>query len=324
MHPSPSTHIHASWRLLDDVVLSISAPNYVIKALGSRIELNLEEHNPTRYDLQIRWNHLQFDTLKNHFWSKDLTSECLVEYHDAAKRLFLGESHYELLSSDRTILEFYAQSHKQHLHYQYSYPFLRWIGQLLNRRGFAPIHAAAIGSNGRFVLLPGKATAGKSTTTATWLIHKGDYLSDDFVFLSGNSAIGYYRGVNLRRSSLSLFDSSTPELFRKCNLSPVSDEKVFLHDDSDIKCHKSVGQPTAIWYPEIGYSKPHLKEISKSSAYNSMLSSIQLSKDFHLDLRVCHHVIKSQINELPAYAICLTEDLAENYAFMREAIQLMD
>lgn len=317
-------NFNASWRLLDDLVLSISAPEYVIQALGERIDLDLDQQDSTDYDLCIRWNPSLFDSLKNHFWKEHLSSECLVEYRDAEKHLLLGSSHYELLHIETGVLEFFTHSEAHQLRNQYSYPFLRWIGRLLNRRGFAPIHAAAIGDNGRFVLIPGKATAGKSTTTATWMIHEGEYLSDDFVFLSGNSAYGYYRGINLRYSSLSLFTASTPELFRNTKISPVSDEKVFLHDKPSKNYHKSQGHPAAIWCPEIGHSKPHLKEISKSSAYNSLLSSIELNKEYHFDLRLCHNVIKTLVNELPTYTICLTSDIVENYAFMRETIQNMN
>jgi hypothetical protein len=321
MYPTDTAFIRASWQLLDDLVLSISAPEYVIEVLKNRIDLKIEDEESSIYQLRIRWNPNILDSLKNHFWKDSLGSNSLLEYRDSQKHLFLGISHYELLHVDEGVLEFYAEGGIDELHNQYSYPFLRWIGRLLNRRGFAPIHAAAIGGNGLFVLVPGKATAGKSTTTATWMIHERDYLSDDFVFLSDKTAHGYYRGINLRYSSLSLFTSTAKDLFLGINISPVSDEKVFLHDNANKNLHKSQGHPTAIWCPEIGHTKPHLRKISSSSAYNSLLSSIELNKDYHFDLRLCNQVIKKIVSELPAYALCLCSDVIENYSFMHEAFQ---
>jgi hypothetical protein len=315
-----SKNSSATWKLLDDLIISISGPEYVIQALGERIDLSFDSDDCLTYTLQIVWNPARFDSLKQHFWKENLGSECLVEYSNSEKHLFLGVSHYELLNIDTGILEFYTENEVNKLHNQYSYPFLRWIGRLLNRRGFAPIHAAAIGDKGSYVLIPGKATAGKSTTTATWMIHKGDYLSDDFVFLSGNSANGYYRGINLRNSSLPLFKNTIPDLFQKTRLSPVNEEKIFLHDSSNERKHKTGGNPSAIWCPEIGYSQPHFREVSKSYAYNSLLSSIQLNKEFQFDLRLCHQIIKSLVNELPAFAICLTADISENFRFMQEGL----
>jgi hypothetical protein len=45
-----------------------------------------------------------------------------------------------------------------------------------------------------------------------------------------------------------------------------------------------------------------------------------LNKEYQFDLRMCHQAIKSIVHELPAYAICLTDDVSKNYKFMREAI----
>lgn len=311
----------ATWQLLEDLIISISGPEYVVRALGERIDLSFDRDDSVSYALQIVWNPARFATLKQHFWKENLGPECLVEYSNSKKHLFLGMSHYELLNLDTGILEFYTENEVNKLHNQYSYPFLRWIGRLLNSRGFAPIHSAAIGDRGSYVLIPGKATAGKSTTTATWMIHKGEYLSDDFVFLSGNSAHGYYHGINLRHGSLSLFKQSVPDLFKNIRLSPVNEEKVFLHDSSNKRRHKTGGNPSAIWCPEIGYSTPHFREVSKSYAYNSLLSSIQLNKEFQLDLRLCHQIVKSLVNQLPAFSICLTADISQNFRFMQEALQ---
>ncbi len=311
----------ATWQLLADLIISISGPEYVIQALGERIDLSFGGDDRMTYTLQIVWNPARFDTLKQHFWNENLRPECIVEFKDSEKHLFLGSTHYELLNIDTGILEFYSHNEVNKLHNQYSYPFLRWIGRLLNSRGFAPIHAAAIGDKGLFVLIPGKATAGKSTTTATWMIHGMDYLSDDFVFLSGKLAHGYYRGINLRKSALSLFAETLPDLFLRDKTSPVNEEKVFLYDNHSKSHHKTQGIPSAIWYPEIGYSKPHLRKISASAAYNSLLSSIQLNKEYQFDLRLCHQTIKSLVHELPAFAICLTADISENFRFMQEALR---
>jgi len=316
-----SQNSFANWHLLDDLTIPITAPDYVLQALKERINISFDGGKNARLNFQIIWNTSLFEQLKKHFWNDELGPEHIVEYKDSEKHLFLGSSHYELLNLDTGILEFYSTHEVYKLYNQYSYPFLRWIGLHLNTRGFAPIHAAAIGDSGHYVLIPGKASAGKSTTTATWMINGGDYLSDDFVYLSGNLARGFYRGINLRKTALSLFTDTLPSLQLREKASPDKDEKVFLHDQQDKSNHKQEGRVCAIWCPEIGHSEPHLRKISVSTAYNSLFSSIQLNKEFHFDLRMCHQAIKSIVHELPAYALCLTDDVSVNYKFMREAMQ---
>jgi len=316
-----SGNCFASWRLFDDLIYSISGPDYVIRALGERIELSAEMEKNQTHSAHIVWNPDQFDSLKQHFWKGNLGPKCLVEYRNAEKHLFLGAFHYELLDTKTGNIQFYSHTEGKNLHNQFGYPFLRWIGKLINDRGYAPIHAAAIGQNGNFVLIPGKATAGKSTTTATWMIHDSAYLSDDFVFLSGNSAKGFYKGINLRHQALSLFKDSVPGIFQKFRVSQFNEEKSFLHDHPKLRNHLKDGCPIAIWCPEIGYNKPQIRQISASSAYNSLLSSIHLNKEYGFDLRLCHSLIKNLVKKLPAYAICLTENISENYSFMKEIMQ---
>lgn len=315
---------NASWRLFEDHIYSISCPDYVIQALGERIDLSTDIEESLNHVANIVWNPEHYDSLKQHFWNGNLGPENLVEYRNAEKHLFLGAFHYELLDIKTGNIQFYNHTEGKDLQNQFGYPFLRWIGKVLNKRGYAPIHAAAIGDNENFILIPGKATAGKSTTTATWMIHDGAFLSDDFVFLSGNSAKGYYKGINLRQKAHLLLQDSVPEIYQKFRVSHFNQEKIFLHENSKSQNHQTEGRPLAIWCPEKGYNKPELKRISALDAYNSLLSSLQLNKEYGFDLRLCHNLIKNLVKKLPAYAICLTEDISENYSFMKDVFQSMN
>jgi hypothetical protein len=140
------------------------------------------------------------------------------------------------------------------------------------------------------------------------------------VFLSGNCAKGFYKGVNLRQHGLSLIKNSIPGIEQEFLFSKSNEEKSFLHDGKKSKKHQNSGRPYAIWCPEVGYKKPALKRISSSDAYNNLLSSIQINTEYGFDLRLCHNQIKHLVRKLPAYTICLTENISENYFFMKEVL----
>jgi hypothetical protein len=114
----------ALWRLFDDLVYSISAPDYVIRALGERIQLCEETEKKQNQTAHIVWNPDSFDGLKAHFWKGNLGPECLVEYQDAEKHLFLGAFHYELLDTKTGNIQFYSHTDGKNLHNQFGYPFL--------------------------------------------------------------------------------------------------------------------------------------------------------------------------------------------------------
>ncbi len=66
----------------------------------------------------------------------------------------------------------------------------------MNLKGYSPIHAAAVCSNGSALLFPAQGGAGK-TTTATYFTGEGyDFLGDDFVILGNQHVFSWLTPLN--------------------------------------------------------------------------------------------------------------------------------
>lgn len=62
-------------------------------------------------------------------------------------------------------------------------PFRHLLGSWATREGLALVHAAAVGVDGRCLVLPAASGAGKSTTALTAAAHGLDFLADDLCLL---------------------------------------------------------------------------------------------------------------------------------------------
>ena len=84
--------------------------------------------------------------------------------------------------------------------------------EILKRRGWYSLHAAAFSENGKAILIPGTSGAGKSTLSIALLRAKFDYLTDDMVFLGrgpqGLTARGLVEDVDVSDQTIRFF----PEL----------------------------------------------------------------------------------------------------------------
>lgn len=89
---------------------------------------------------------------------------------------------------------------------------LRHIAWRSLQRDLVPVHAAAIGANGQFWLVPAGSGKGKSVTTALALALGLEVLGDDFVLWDPSSDMLYslYRSIRLRPDGLALLRSHFP------------------------------------------------------------------------------------------------------------------
>ncbi len=75
---------------------------------------------------------------------------------------------------------------------------------IAHARGGVALHAAALSRDGRAVLMPGRSGAGKSTLTM-WLTRRGfNYLTDEAVFLAGETdrVEAFTRPLHIKRGAL--------------------------------------------------------------------------------------------------------------------------
>lgn len=84
--------------------------------------------------------------------------------------------------------------------------------EILKRRGWYSLHAAAFSENGKAILIPGTSGVGKSTLSVALLRARFDYLTDDMVFLrrgpDGVMARGLVEDVDVSDQTIRFF----PEL----------------------------------------------------------------------------------------------------------------
>lgn len=83
-------------------------------------------------------------------------------------------------------------------------PFRHLLGSWATREGLALVHTAAVGVDGRCVLLPGTSGAGKSTTALTAAAFGLDFLADDLCLIDpgGPTAYAPYALAKLEQDAL--------------------------------------------------------------------------------------------------------------------------
>lgn len=92
--------------------------------------------------------------------------------------------------------------------------FLWYLNHLaLQTHRFAVVHAGAIASDGRAVILPAPMDAGKSTLVTALVLRQFDYLSDEFaaIDLEDGRVVPYPSAIGLDAGSFSLFPELKPE-----------------------------------------------------------------------------------------------------------------
>ncbi len=308
--------------LAGGLTLAIKAPANVLALLNEGLPLQ-QSFTGLNVVIELVWNKEVYTLAKDLYWKKLYSKDDVVWNSDSENWMFMGFGFGFFLEKSFSKYYFYIEESRLEDVLTFNYPLLNFIIYLNNQSNYSPIHAAAIGLEKQYVLLPGKQNTGKSTTTAAWALSGGNVISDDMCFVNAEKPLevyGTYPSVRLRAESLSLFAENFPPL----PLKQKGNSKHFLNLlqlNSDV--FKMQGQVKAIFclHKSNGYCS--ISEGSLKDAYHSLASSMAFTVNNKADAPKTVLVVKKIVHALPVFDIGLGPNLNDNVRFLKEQILLL-
>ena len=198
-----------------------------------------------------------------------------------------------------------------------NHPFAQAIFLWAQRHEFLMLHAAAVGKNGRGVLIVGHGGTGKSTLACSCLADGFEFISDDYCLLSAaGSRIVYpiYTNVSLNPDSL----AGLP-MFKPFEILPMQEEKSsFTVSETVIR---SALQIEAIILPQISENtEPEIAMDNSSKALAKVIFSTNKQLGRLLDTMFVRKLAQRLLG-MPVYRFTLTKDLQKNCQYLKKWIR---
>ena len=196
-----------------------------------------------------------------------------------------------------------------HLMYRSFYQWARLEGLLL-------MHAAVVGVDGKGVLIGGRGGVGKSTLSVACLLGGLDFVSDDYVMLTGEGplqAMPLYSMVSLNPDMHALLKPELPILWRRTNGKVDMDASgCHFADKLDIK---------AIVLPNLNdVDEPVIAPVATGTAVTRMVYSILTQVGALRDTEPTR-IMSNRLATLPAFEYRQSQDPMRNVEFLRNFIK---
>lgn len=242
--------------------------------------------------------------------------------HDATGSLQIGTDRHRLLGSDIVRRRFYYSRPKpDDVDYAvYGHTLAGLFSRWASEADRILLHAAAVGWEGKGVLIVGRSGSGKSTFSVSCLTAGLDFVSDDYTLVSASGplqAMPLYTSVAVN-----------PDMYHK--LPQLGDPSVqpsaaWCNGKLQFRLQRHQLCPAldinAIIMPKIsGRDQPAIYPASAGPAMTQMLHSslTQLDRNRDTDLM---RTIASRMGSLPVYEMHMSTDLTKNPAFLRSFIE---
>jgi hypothetical protein len=304
------------WTLSENVTIKINAPAFIIQLLSENILLSEKPPLNANNLITLNWNQQLYLQYFEKYWNPKYNSEDNI-YSEGDDGFFLVCKGFFLNYSKHTNkAAFYIEKAFAADYLTFSYPLLKLLIYLLDLRGFVPLHAAVIGNNNGFVLIPGKQNSGKSTTSASWVLNGGKLLTDDTCFvnpLHPNKIYGYYPSIRLREQSLNILRNqlSADQLKQK------DSSKYFYQVLKQFpENFAPVGFIKAVFCIQIKNGPPSHIVSDAQTAYKHLASSLAFSIHHGASGKLCLQAIKIITSSLPVYLIYLSPYPKVNYEYL--------
>ncbi|UFH52315.1 hypothetical protein [Spirosoma sp. KNUC1025] len=308
------------WKLPENLEVAIHAPEEILQLLSYRIVISRFQSDYIGRIVKLDWAEADYKKYYDRYWQHHFTSEEIVWKENDSGWLFLGYGFFLTYSSRTDSALFFAIPDRLADVFTFSYPFLNLLIYLLKQRRYISLHAAVIGIQDRFVLIPGKQNTGKSTTAASWLLNGGQFVTDDFCFVQQENprvAHGFYPTLRLREQALALVSNR----LISSQLEQRGDSKYFfslLTHRPDQFVAKVLLQ--SIFCLTIQSGRLSNTHVGPRTGFEYLLSSIAFSTQYRADSRLCLQVIKQLVREIPILQISLSPNIDENYSYLKELI----
>lgn len=194
--------------------------------------------------------------------------------------------------------------------------FSRWAGDA----GMILMHAAAVGSGGKGVLIVGRSGSGKSTFSVSCLMEGLDFVSDDYVLLSRTGpveAMPLYTNIAVNPD---MYERMPPS--ERLSAPAYADwwnGKLHFHLDRKEFCPSL--EIRAIVMPRVtGGEEPAIALSPLGAAMTQLIHSSLEQLERYRDTQLVRQMA-ARLGHLPVYEMQMSTDLTKNPAFLRRFIE---
>lgn len=198
-----------------------------------------------------------------------------------------------------------------------NHPFAKAVFLWAQKKNLLMLHSAAVGIDGRGILIVGHGGTGKSTLTCTCLADGFDFVSDDYCLMSANgSPIVYpiYTNVSLTPDSLEKLS-----MFKPFEILPMQGEKgAFMVSASRIKSSLPIA---AIILPQITENiEPEIRPDRTYKALGQVVYSTTKQLGRFQETEFVRK-LSQRLLGMPLYRFDLTKDLQKNCQYLKKWIR---
>lgn len=194
--------------------------------------------------------------------------------------------------------------------------FSRWASDA----GMILLHAAAVGTQGKGVLIVGRSGSGKSTFSVSCLMAGLDFVSDDYVLLSQTGpveAMPLYTNIAVN-----------PDMYERMPPSDRLREPAYadwwngkLHFHLDNREFSPKLEIRAVVMPRVsGGDEPSIAPSPQGAAMTQMIHSSLEQLERYRDTDLIRQM-GTRLGRLPVYEMQMSTDLMKNPAFLRRFIE---
>lgn len=304
-------------RFAGDALISTMAPGLGSAVsgpeAGPRCEICLWDSESTGAPLAPRPRPTKDFTERGNIWGFDSS-----RYRSAYQ---WGEGSLSMLDRETRRAVYWVPSHKHLPVWVRASPLRGILHWWMELNGRQLVHAAAVGQDGRGVLIPGRGGSGKSSTSLACLLAGLDFLGDDYLALALDPAPRIYRLYSTAKLDPGTL-AQYPELQRRCRAAyqPGFDKVVlFLEEGYSQQLRESlplelVLKPRISGAPDTNLGPAEPLEIERALASETLV---------HLPHVGVHTLefLERVSREVPHRAIHLGTDRARIPAAIRTALQ---
>jgi hypothetical protein len=191
-------------------------------------------------------------------------------------------------------------------HWAKASPFRIPLSWLCNRHQMQIVHGAAVGINGRAVLLVGDGGSGKSTTALACALAGFDYLGDDYCAIepAAGKVHMVYRTAKMFGATLDLLPTMRD---RVANLDRIEVEKGVAFLDADHVKLRHSAEISAIVLPRVGEGPSMIYPATRKEVIQAVLPST--IGGLMGGTAVTPRLIMELVRSVPAYHLVLRPDI---------------
>lgn len=227
---------------------------------------------------------------------------------------------YSLINTDTNLAYYYSNDFAEIPYYEKSSPLKFILHWWCEQHDMCLVHAAAVGVDGKGVLLVGRGGSGKSTTAVGAAVHGFQYAGDDYVVLSSNpttSAVSIYCSAKMNSDVLELLPALHNHIV---NPDRADDDKALIFLDEHFKSTWSENiQLKAVVATKVSEGKACMRKSSPVQVFAEIASTtiFQMPGSGTHTLKA----LKKVFQKLPVYSFELGTDFSANVEILKDFCQ---